>query len=81
MKVRDRMTPEVTTLTPENTLLKAMSLVPQKGVRHLPVVQGRQVVGMVTERDIRRVSAITLPGPRPKRGARFSGSSPPISRS
>jgi acetoin utilization protein AcuB len=57
MKVKDRMTTDVTTLNPDTTLLRAMAMIQQKGIRHLPVVQGKQVVGIVTERDIRRVSA------------------------
>lgn len=57
MLVRNRMTTEVITLNPDQTLLKAMSLIQQKRIRHLPVVQEGKVVGMVTERDVRRAGA------------------------
>jgi len=57
MKVKDRMTTDVITLTPDTTVLRAMSMIQQKGIRHLPVIQGKQVVGMVTNLDIQRVSA------------------------
>jgi acetoin utilization protein AcuB len=51
------MSVDVPTLSPDNTLLKAMNLVQQKGIRYLPVVEGRKVVGMVTEHDIRKAGS------------------------
>jgi len=57
MLVRNRMTTEVISLTPDQTLLKAMTLMQQKGIRRLPVVQKGKVVGMVTEYDIRKAGA------------------------
>ena len=57
MKVKNRMTTEIITLTPDTTVLRAMSIIQQKGIRHLPVVEGKKVVGMVTNLDIQRVSA------------------------
>jgi acetoin utilization protein AcuB len=57
MLVKNRMTTEVTTLNPDQSLLKAMTLIQQKGIRHLPVVEGEKVVGMVTEFDVRKAGA------------------------
>jgi acetoin utilization protein AcuB len=57
MFVKNRMTTEVITLNPDQTLLKAMTLIQQKGIRHLPVVQEGKVVGIVTERDVRKAGA------------------------
>lgn len=57
MFVKNRMTTEVITLSPDQTLLKAMNIIQRKGIRHLPVVQGGKVVGMVTELDVRRAGA------------------------
>ena len=57
MKVKNRMTTDIITLTPDTTVLRAMSIVQQKGIRHLPVVEGKKVVGMVTNLDIQRVTA------------------------
>jgi len=57
MLVKQHMSSEVVTLHPDDTLLKAMTLMQQKRIRHLPVVQGGQVVGMVTESDVRRAGA------------------------
>ena len=57
MLVKNRMTTEVITLNPDQTLLKTMTLIQKKTIRHLPVVQEGKVVGMVTERDIRKAGA------------------------
>lgn len=57
MKVKNRMTTDIITLTPDTTVLRVMSIVQQKGIRHLPVVEGKKVVGMVTNLDIQRVTA------------------------
>lgn len=57
MLVKNRMTTEVVTLSPDQTLLKAMTLMKQKGVRRLPVVEKGKVIGIVTEYDIRKAGA------------------------
>jgi acetoin utilization protein AcuB len=57
MLVKNRMTTEVVTLTPDQTLLKAMTLMQQKGIRRLPVVEKGKIVGIVTEYDIRKAGA------------------------
>ena len=57
MIVKNRMTTEVITLDPDQTLLKAMTLIQQKRIRHLPVVKAGKVVGIVTERDVRKAGA------------------------
>jgi acetoin utilization protein AcuB len=51
------MATEVITLTPDQSLLKAMNLLQQKRIRHLPVVREGRVVGMVTEYDVRKAGA------------------------
>ena len=48
---------DVVTVKPSDSFLDAMNLVRRHGIRHLPVVEGRQVVGIVTDRDIRKASA------------------------
>jgi acetoin utilization protein AcuB len=57
MFVKNRMTTEVITISPDQTLLKAMNILHQKRIRHLPVVRGGEIVGIVTERDVRRAGA------------------------
>jgi len=53
MLVRDRMTRTVVTVSPHTSVLNARRLMATHGIRHLPVVVGDEVVGMVSDRDIR----------------------------
>jgi acetoin utilization protein AcuB len=57
MFVKNRMTTEVITLTPDQTLLKVLTLMQQKRIRHLPVIQQGKLVGIVTEKDVRKAGA------------------------
>lgn len=41
------------TITAETTLSDAYALMQTKGIRHLPVLEGEQLVGIVTDRDLR----------------------------
>lgn len=54
MLVRDRMTPSPVTLGPHEPLRRAVELFEKHRFRHLPVCQGGLVIGMVTDRDVRR---------------------------
>jgi acetoin utilization protein AcuB len=55
MSVRERMTREVTTVRPEAGLDAAATLMRDRGIRHLPVVDGRgRLAGIVTARDLRQ---------------------------
>jgi len=56
MLVEKRMKRDPVTVTPDDSFRHAMTLIRQKGIRHLPVVEGGQLVGIVTDRDIRQTS-------------------------
>jgi acetoin utilization protein AcuB len=62
MFVEDVMTRSVVTLTPEETLRDAVSLLRTNRIRHLPVVDNSKVVGIVTDRDIKRATPSVLSG-------------------
>jgi acetoin utilization protein AcuB len=57
MLVRDVMQPKPITVSPETTLPDAVRLMSQRGIRHLPVVGARGLVGIVSDRDLKRVMA------------------------
>ena len=57
MRVERRMKRDVVVVRPTDSVLTAMDLIRRRGIRHLPVVDGGQVVGMVTDRDIRQAAA------------------------
>ena len=50
--VKDVMTPNVFVVKPDTDCRECMSLMSQRKIRHLPVVQGNQVVGMLSIRDL-----------------------------
>lgn len=57
--VKDWMTREVITLSPEVGVLEAGNLMRQKNVRRLPVVQHGRLVGIVTYGDVREAKPST----------------------
>ncbi|OIQ58801.1 inosine-5'-monophosphate dehydrogenase [Moorella thermoacetica] len=56
MFVRDHMTPDPITVTKETSVLDALELMKKNKIRRLPVLQDGRLIGLVTERDILRVS-------------------------
>jgi acetoin utilization protein AcuB len=62
MRVADYMTSEPVSVTEDMTMKDAVELLRQHHIRHLPVVQGRLLVGIVSDRDIRRASPSLLTG-------------------
>jgi acetoin utilization protein AcuB len=53
MIAEDIMTEDVTTVAETVTLAEALELMEEHGFRHLPVVRGQEVVGMLSDRDLR----------------------------
>jgi CBS domain-containing protein len=51
-KVSEIMTKQVFVVTPDTRLRACMALMSEKKIRHLPVVEGDTVVGMISIRDI-----------------------------
>jgi CBS domain-containing protein len=62
MLVQDVMTREVVTLTPEQTLRDAIEVLRREHIRHLPVVEGNKLLGIVTDRDVKRATPSVLTG-------------------
>jgi len=50
--VREVMTDEVTTITPDYDIEQCMELMTNKRIRHLPVTEGKRVVGVISIGDI-----------------------------
>ena len=51
-KVRDMMTSPVMSITPEHTVDDCMNLMTERHFRHLPVLDGNKVIGMVSIGDL-----------------------------
>ncbi len=56
MQVEKWMNRDVMTVAPDDSFRVAMNLIRQKGIRHLPVVEGKRLVGIVTDRDLRQAA-------------------------
>ena len=59
MRVGSMMHTQVITATPEMSLAEVQRLMRDHNIRHMPVVSGKRLVGMMTDRDIREA----LPSP------------------
>ena len=62
MLVEDVMSRSVVTLTPTQTLRDAINLLQSHRIRHLPVVDESKVVGIVTDRDVKRATPSVVSG-------------------
>jgi CBS-domain-containing membrane protein len=62
MKVIDLMTNDPLTVTTAETVGKADELMAENNIRQIPVVNGRELVGIVTDRDIRAFLSQALMG-------------------
>ena len=64
LRVRDAMTWGVVTTSPEAPLAQAAAIMAEGRFGSLPVVEGGKLVGIVTERDVLKALATTLPAVR-----------------
>jgi acetoin utilization protein AcuB len=61
--VKDSMTREVVALSPGTTAGEALALCRERRIRHLPVLEGGRLVGIVSDRDLRSAApALADPG-------------------
>lgn len=60
MRVEQRVTRNVVTIGPEESLKRAVALMRGQHIRHLPVVEGKRLVGIVTDRDLREAGGSAL---------------------
>ena len=62
-RLKDVMTTDIVTIGPFTTLKEAANLMATKWIRHLPIVEGSKVVGMISQRDLTGVLAEALHEP------------------
>ena len=56
MLVKDRMTPDPITITPDTSFPDAFHILREKKIRHLPVMKKKKLVGIVTQTDMLHAS-------------------------
>ncbi len=59
MLVKNRMTPDPVAVAPGDSLARALKLTREHRIRHLPVVDGGELAGILSDRDIR----LAMPSP------------------
>ena len=64
MKVAEWMSPDPLTVGPEDSVATARSLLVSHGIRHLPVVDGDLLVGLISDRDVCGDRPDSLPSER-----------------
>ena len=65
------MTADVTTVDEDTSLGAALEVMQEKRIRHLPVVRGERLVGLLSDRDLKALGAAPGRGhgePRAPRG-------------
>jgi acetoin utilization protein AcuB len=55
MRVSEWMTPAPVAVSPETPIPKVQQLMAYRRIRHLPVVEGDHLIGIITDRDLRTV--------------------------
>jgi acetoin utilization protein AcuB len=56
MLVENWMNPNVITVDVNDSMLDASKILKERGIRHLPVLQKGKLVGIITDRDLKRAS-------------------------
>ncbi len=60
MQVKNQMIRKVVTIPPGTSILRAIEVMHEKSIRHLPVVEDGKLLGLVTEGDLRQASLLSL---------------------
>jgi CBS domain-containing protein len=55
LRVEDVMTPNPSTLQPDDTIGDADEIMNEQGFRQIPIVSRKELVGIITDRDVRTV--------------------------
>ncbi|NOZ86543.1 MAG: CBS domain-containing protein [Deltaproteobacteria bacterium] len=65
MRVKDWMTPNPLTLTEQDKVKTAVVHVLRNRIRHVPIVRDGKIVGIVTDRDLKRALPSVVAGTTP----------------
>jgi len=76
MLVREIMTTDVATLRDDEVLLDATLIFARSPFRHIPILNGTRLVGIVTERDLKHYTPSILSGIAPEEYNRLMESTP-----
>lgn len=60
LSVEEFTTPDPITVAENTAIEELQRLMDQHGIRHLPVLRGERVVGVVSDRDVRAVAGLSV---------------------
>jgi len=60
MLASDLMTPEPATVTPKASVAEVWDVMREADIRHVPVVEGGRLVGMLSDRDLARLDLVRV---------------------
>ena len=60
MQVKNQMSRKVVTIPPNTSILRAIEMMRKHSIRHLPVVRAGELVGFLTEGDLRQASLLSM---------------------
>jgi acetoin utilization protein AcuB len=66
MKAREWMTSDPKTVNDDDLMRTAVTLVVENRIRHLPVVRGESLVGIISDRDLKRAMPSVVAGATPE---------------
>ena len=58
MLIKEIMLPGIKTISAESTMIEANQIMQKNGFRHLPVSDGKSIVGIVSDRDVQRATTV-----------------------
>jgi acetoin utilization protein AcuB len=76
MKAREWMTSDPKVVNEDDVVKKAVMLVVENRIRHLPVVRGGSLVGIVSDRDLKRGMPSVVAGATPEEYQAFMEETP-----
>ena len=76
MVVRDIMTTDLTTLSEDEVLLDATLILARGGFRHIPILNDKKLVGIVTDKDVKHYTPSILSGIPPEEYNRLMATTP-----
>lgn len=61
-KISKYMTTTPFSIEAKESVTRALEIMKEKDIRHLPVMRDSQVIGMLTDRDVKTMLSLTVPG-------------------
>lgn len=58
MQIKDILIPGLKTISPDATMVEAEKIFKEARIRHLPVSNGNEIIGIISDRDLQRARSV-----------------------